>query len=952
MLEMNYITRGNSSPSGKARLYFCCHPEDLDMYLDTISDDIFSHANCAIWYTRDAENGQDQDQHLFDLEQMQLFVIPVTKRFLTEPSAAFDIERPFAYENNIPVLYILVESGLDMLFMRKIGELQYLSRLDTDPTSVPYPEKLRKYIESVIVRDDVHERIRDAFDAYIFMSYRKKDRSFAQKLMKLIHEKESCERIAIWYDEFLVPGENFNSAIEKAIDDSSLFTMVVTPNLVNEENYVINIEYPMAYEKGKHILPVEMVTTDPDELTKRFPDIPSVISPVENEQLHKAILDALPEALKTDKSDPLHTFLVGLAFLDGIDVEVNRERGVELINEAADCGCDEAIRKLVDIHMYGIGVPVDMRSAIKRQRELAHKYAEKADSTMEESDVVLYLRELLRLGDIAYQAKDFDTASLSFDLSYKLSKKLAFGAFGKSVWKKAKTFFSKYAGKHEFFDEVLYYMGYSCRMMLKTNDAMGEQDFENWAQKSEILAGLLAQYPENISFTRECLDLYQMLGKLCCDSGNIAGGEKAINKAISGWETLLSTDNDMRTRYGLVNMLNTRSDLSCIKGEFAEAYKDLERSFKVLADLNAEFPDNTNIHLDIIDCHLRLAKVCLLVGEDRRITEYYIDRVKEFIEFEEYKGNSDLLKNYKSRYMMLAGAFWDDEQSLSLYEEAYKLFSEEAESLYEADDSRGALEACVKIGRIYSKKGDHINANNWLEKAREHIEELAATSRSIRDTRLLSDCYEELLRNAAGMGREDKVTEWYTKGVFWRKGLVQSTNSQYDKNQLEQLRALKEDLEINRTEQQPTFLDYMRDSKAPAIRPDRVREMELTISEAMREFALTHPYFDCTPISKMADLIEKDQDHDTQFILSGEITEKLLDHYVPNLMFEEEALIIMAYCGYYNLKNAKHVIGGKSKAIDDFHSFIYEMALWKKPVSEIKYLETWDFLITYIIKNQ
>lgn len=50
-------------------------------------------------------------------------------------------------------------------------------------------------------------------DAYVFLSYRKKDRKHAKELMRLIHANRFCLDIAIWYDGFLAAGEDFNAAI-------------------------------------------------------------------------------------------------------------------------------------------------------------------------------------------------------------------------------------------------------------------------------------------------------------------------------------------------------------------------------------------------------------------------------------------------------------------------------------------------------------------------------------------------------------------------------------------------------------------------------------------------------------------------------------------------------------------------------------------------------------------
>ena len=42
MPKINYVTKENSSPRGKARVYFTCHPSDLETSLKTICEDIFA----------------------------------------------------------------------------------------------------------------------------------------------------------------------------------------------------------------------------------------------------------------------------------------------------------------------------------------------------------------------------------------------------------------------------------------------------------------------------------------------------------------------------------------------------------------------------------------------------------------------------------------------------------------------------------------------------------------------------------------------------------------------------------------------------------------------------------------------------------------------------------------------------------------------------------------------
>ena len=148
--------------------------------------------------------------------------------------------------------------------------MQFLIDDPTDITAIPYIEKLRVFLSDVFWGDELSEKIRDAFDAYVFMSYRKKDRKMAQSLMHLIHEDDFCRDVAIRDDEFLIPGEDFSQSIVEAIEKSDLFALVVTPNLIIEDNYVLQKEYPLAVEKKKPVMPVEMLDTDKSKLSELY----------------------------------------------------------------------------------------------------------------------------------------------------------------------------------------------------------------------------------------------------------------------------------------------------------------------------------------------------------------------------------------------------------------------------------------------------------------------------------------------------------------------------------------------------------------------------------------------------------------------------------------------------------------------------------------------------------
>lgn len=356
MAEFKIRTKNNDSPKGKPRVYFTCHPEDLSACLDRVCKDIFLTHDCAIYYTEDMTAPLDEETLNADLGQMNLVVVPISYKLLREKNRAMQVDIAYAKENNIPILPLMMESGIDTLYSMEenFGERQYLTPEVKGTSSESYKGKLKNYLDTILVSGEMADRIRAAFDAYVFLSYRKKDRKYADELMRIIHAIPGCRDIAIWYDEFLTPGESFVSNIESAMDNSRLFALLVTPNILEEDNYVLREEYPAARRKGMDILPTEMVNTDRERLFALFDGIPSPIM-TEDKEFSASFIGMLEKIAKSENdNDPEHNFLIGLAYLDGIDMEVDRPRALQLIENSANEGLPEAMEKMYHIYHDGI----------------------------------------------------------------------------------------------------------------------------------------------------------------------------------------------------------------------------------------------------------------------------------------------------------------------------------------------------------------------------------------------------------------------------------------------------------------------------------------------------------------------------------------------------------------------------------------------------------------------
>ena len=313
---IKYKTRGNSLPHGKPRVFLVYHPDDFQTVTTQIIEDVLSRFDCAVYYIDDDIATIPTEELELALNEMNLVIAPISGKLLSSPCEAMTILLPNAIKMHIPILPILIEPGLDQEYASAalFGKMQYLDACTKDETQIAYLDKLKKHLESVLVSDEMAAKIRAAFDAYIFLSYRKKDRRHANELMRIIHSNPICRDIAIWYDEFLVPGEDFNESISAALAKCDLFTLLITPNVVAENNYIQQVEYPKAQSAGKDILPAEMVPTDSEALHQSFSGIPACVDAHNDDMFRAKLIEMFSRyALRSNDQDPAHNFLIGLA---------------------------------------------------------------------------------------------------------------------------------------------------------------------------------------------------------------------------------------------------------------------------------------------------------------------------------------------------------------------------------------------------------------------------------------------------------------------------------------------------------------------------------------------------------------------------------------------------------------------------------------------------------------
>lgn len=259
---LKYETHGEKDIHYKAKIYFVCTPEDYEKYYDSVANDFFALQDVAIFVRKDFSESFPESDKEIELSRMNLFVVFVSENLFESSYRGWDEDCMFAKEHQITVLPILLDDKINLLsYANRFGDIQYLDRNDLDNTAIPYRKKLESFLNKKLFTPKLVEDIKNTFRSYIFLSYRKKDKYFANEFMKTVHENENLLDVAIWYDEFLEPSEKFTINIEKALDKSSVFSLLVTPSLLElndagKKNYVCEIEYPLAVSKNKEVLGV------------------------------------------------------------------------------------------------------------------------------------------------------------------------------------------------------------------------------------------------------------------------------------------------------------------------------------------------------------------------------------------------------------------------------------------------------------------------------------------------------------------------------------------------------------------------------------------------------------------------------------------------------------------------------------------------------------------------
>jgi len=334
IMEIIRQSRGSEIQRHQQRVFLCWHTENSTAR-DILIRDLLSldaGADCVLSWLETPDGYIDEvglEQELYETSAM---VLIVSQEYLEQSKTHAPFEYLLAKKIKLPILPVALEPSLFPQFTEQEGAIHGISLLDDE-----YRIKLKDQLNNLLASEALIQEINDsAFTGRLFLSYRKKDLALARIFMKSFHDDKNFLSIAIWYDNFLSAGRVFDVEIEKSIDNADVFALMATPNITEQDNYVLKREYPYAIEHNKCIVAVEIKELDKREFEESYTKIDFFASLT---GMYDAFRQALPDGAVIDSITAERGFLLGVAFLKGIMVEKDVERAIQLLIDSASGGC-------------------------------------------------------------------------------------------------------------------------------------------------------------------------------------------------------------------------------------------------------------------------------------------------------------------------------------------------------------------------------------------------------------------------------------------------------------------------------------------------------------------------------------------------------------------------------------------------------------------------------------
>ena len=281
MEELEFLQEGEYSEN-KPTVWLSVHPAERFVYTERLVREISSVIDCNIMLcTSHSDRFSPETLKRLRALDIRLIVVCATKKYILWRASGFSRDVPTAKELDIPILPLLKDEGITNLYNTRLGDLHCIDDFgETDDLRAA----LRKMLYG-------KRKVQDETVPTAFISYRKCDSPLLHRLLNKIQPEADRLGVRLWYDASLELGKNYSYEIDEKLSSSSLFILIVTPRIIESNNYVIRAEYPEAKRLKKRIVPIELEPTDRRALSAAFPDIPQVLTANQTEALIRNLRD-------------------------------------------------------------------------------------------------------------------------------------------------------------------------------------------------------------------------------------------------------------------------------------------------------------------------------------------------------------------------------------------------------------------------------------------------------------------------------------------------------------------------------------------------------------------------------------------------------------------------------------------------------------------------------------
>lgn len=725
MANMKTITRGQTSPHNKPKIFLAMHATDHPVLFEDVSKTVLSLSDCALMFC-DPNIRDDIPVTKTELQQMQAFVAIITDSFLNEEGRIIQLLTDLAESENIPLLPILTDEALAAGYTAAFGDRQYQTAFSRKKDNNYYINRslaqLKPFFNSIIADSKTIKRIRENFFAKVFISYRRSDQRLVSELKNWITcDKDSeLSEVAYWYDEFLTPGEDFNATIMTALKKCDVFLLLMTPRMLEKGNYVLTTELPAAQQLQKIIVPVEVEAIDRTEFKRlygneiastlievRYPEnyfirgmggsgsgsAMGLNFPGEEGKLFTQgrlkLRDRLSELLQNkirQEGSPEHNYLMGLAYIYGIDVVAQEYIAESYMSKAANKGYLPAIDMLAD-HSKNNEYWERFRLEYFKEKMRSSPNGETALKTLDAA-LTLYRhqrdKELYRpdqaealFDQLLKDAKKYEKKYRIDTFAYQLEAIMVFADTARR------------SGKHKKAE------GFCLRVLRQQEKRIRDKDPAELARFAQI-----------------CLQLSLIDSLKGCGES----AKKHCDLAMNSLEIIYGCD-DSFYRLWLCRAYRRKGELELQNGGITRARNDFLHA-KYLTELLTAASGRNNscdiFYTELASCNIRLADV-MPVNEAKELLNHTIKSTLNFGLF-----------NVKNMYLcteayLLLGDIYCKTGDFEKAEKSYFSGFRQAEKLYEKSDKfpdtcKLMFSACRKITDLSGKCGNRKQELEFTEK--------------------------------------------------------------------------------------------------------------------------------------------------------------------------------------------------------------------------------------------